>query len=553
MAHPLRPSAAPSRGQRRRTGKAGSAAFAGLVLALSPSLGHASLTENLGTNPIAMSLGNAVTADPPGVAAIHYNPAGLTHLKGQVREDSVFGASFKPYATFKEPAGFDIGGWKDDPLNGTSTGPVRQSVFIPIIGSPKARLPAAVAAGLGLAFHNEGSPWTFATAAYVTQAVGLDRTTDPNDPARFDGKKVVIQRLVYLSPTVAYKWSDTLSFGIGVPIAHQGFALDTDMRFPNKLLGIIGQLQDAWCGGNGSNPIDEFGFGLCGDGHGGGHLRPFNKVGSMQFSATAPADPTLNLGMLWEPYDWFSAGLVYQGGSKTVLTGRYSFQADPTFDLFVRGMYNSLLGPIVASMFGFPTSVPPIQTGNMTMVLPFPEHLQGGFKLKALDRVQLNLDVGWTNWKRWDKLTFQFDRNVNLLEMARIFGVADASKLVIPRGYRNTIDWGVGLQLRVTDALTLRAGYEPRKSSIPSDKLDLIAPLPDITIKSLGLGYQLHEGTRIDIGASYASARFHVPPEGSCNLNCSNFFNVIYNPYAGLDVSGGVRIRYFGISLTHPF
>jgi hypothetical protein len=28
---------------------------------------------------------------------------------------------------------------------------------------------------------------------------------------------------------------------------------------------------------------------------------------------------------------------------------------------------------------------------------------------------------------------------------------------------------------------------------------------------------------------------------------------VIYNPYAGLDVSGSIRIRYAGVTLTHPF
>ncbi len=513
---------------------------------------QASLTENIGVDPTAMSLGNAVTADPPGIAAIHFNPAGLSRLKSEVRSDSVFGASIKPYASFRQPPDFDIGGWKVDPLNGTSTGPVRQTMIIPAIGMIKGRLPAAAAAGLGLSFHKDGSPWTFGTATYVTQAVGIDRTLDKNDPARFDGRKVAIQRLVYLSPSASYKFSDTLSFGVSVPIAHQGFGLDTDMRMPNKLLGIIGQLQDGWCG-NSSNPLDEFGFGLCGDGQGGGRLRPFNKVGSMQFEMTAPADPTLNLGVLWEPAPWVAVGATYQSGSKTVMTGRYTFQAEPDMDKFVRGMYNSLLGPVVASMFGFPTSIPPVQVGNVTMVLPFPEHVQLGITLRPLDRLQLNLDAGWTNWKRWDKFTFQFDQNINLLMMARIFGVADASKLVIPRGYKNTVNYSAGLQARLTDKITLRAGYEPRKSSIPQSKMDLIAPLPDLTIKSIGLGYELHEGTRIDVAASYATARFNLPAETSCNLNCSNFFNVIYNPYAGLDVSGGIRVRYFGVTLTHPF
>jgi long-subunit fatty acid transport protein len=538
------------RAPRRRFPLAATAAAA-LALA-AQGAAQAAFTENIGTSPVAMSMGNAVTADPSGLDSVHFNPAGLTHLRGNWRSDTFFGASIKPYASFTQPEGFDIGGWKDDPLAGTSTGQVRQSIFLPVIGVPKARLPFAAGAGLGLSFNKPGSPWTFATASYVVQGVGLERTLDANDPARFDGRRVNIQRLVYLSPSAAYKWSDSLSFGVSIPIAHQGFMLDTDMRMPNKLLGIIGKLQDAWCGDS-SNPLDAFAFGLCGDGKGGGRLRPFNKIGAMNFEMTAPADPTINLGMLWEPSERFSLGAVYQGGSNTVLTGKYQFNAEPMLDQFVRGMYSSLLGPIVASMFGFPTSIPPVQSGNVTLVLPYAEHVQVGLKVKPVDRVQLNLDANWSNWKRWDKLTFQFDQPINLLMMARIFGQSDPSKLVIPRGYQNTIDYGVGLQVRVTDSLTLRAGYEPRKSSVPSNKIDLISPLPDITVKSLGIGYAAKDGLRIDAAASYASGRFSIPPDGSCNLNCTNFFNAIYNPYAGLDVNGGIRIRYFGVTITKPF
>jgi long-subunit fatty acid transport protein len=416
---------------------------------------------------------------------------------------------------------------------------------------PKARLPFAAAAGLGLSYNRPGSAWTFATASYVPQGVGIDRTLDPHDPARYDGRKVVIQRLVYLSPSVAYKVNDTLSVGVSVPIAHQGFALDTDMRMPNKLLGIIGKLQDAWCGDNG-NPVDAFAFGLCGGGKE-GRLRPLNKIGAMQFEMTAPADPTINLGILWEPSDRFALGAVYQSGANSVLTGRYQFNTEPMLDKFVQGMYGSLLGPVVASMFGFPSSIPPVQKGNVTLTLPYAEHVQVGMKLKPTSRLQLSMDANWSNWKRWDKLTFQFDQPVALLEMARIFGQSDPSKLVIPRGYRNNVNVGVGLQYSASDALTLRAGYEPRKSSVPNSKIDLISPLPDITIKSLGLGYATREGLRIDVAASYASGRFNVPADTSCNLNCTNFFNAVYNPYAGLDVAGGIRIRYVGVTMTKPF
>lgn len=511
---------------------------------------RAALSENLGTSVTAMSLGNAVTADPPGLDAIHFNPAGLTRMKGRWVSNSIYAATMSPKASFTAPAGFDVGGFKDDPVAGTSTGNVSAAVYLPGIGPLHAPLPAAVGGSLSLSYNEPGSPWTFATGAYVTQGVGFNRT-DEDDPGRFDGRKVIMQRLVYMAPSVGYKATDTLSFGVAVPIAHQGFALDTDMRMPNKMLGIVGKLQDAWCGDSG-NALDAFFMGLCGGGPE-GRLRPFNKVASASFDATAPMDPTVNLGVLWEPSERFAVGAVYQGGSDTLLTGRYTFRAEPMLDKFAQGMYSSLLGPIAASVVGLPTSIPAEQTGHMTMRLPFVEHVQVGVKVKPTKNLQINVDAGWSNWEKWDKLTMQFDQPIKLLEMARMFGLTDPSKLTLKRGYRNTISYGLGLQFQATDALTLRAGYEQRPSSIPNSALDLIAPLPDMAVKSLGLGYVTKGGLHIDVAASYAEGQFSVVSDGSCNMNCSGFLDAIYNPYGGLDVAGTIHIRYFGIQLTQVF
>jgi long-subunit fatty acid transport protein len=516
---------------------------------------RAALTENLAVSPVAMSLGNAVTADPPGLDAIHFNPAGLARIKADTRSDTIFGAALRTTAEFHQPAGFDIGGYTEDPLNGTHSDHNKQAIFIPIAGVPSPRLPFAAAAGLALSWHNEGSPWTFATGTYVPQAVGIDRTKNPNDPARFDGKQVVIQRLVYLSPSVGYKVNDKFQVGLAIPIAHQGFALDTEMRFPNKLLGIIGKLQDAWCG-DGGNPLDELGFGLCGTdatGKQSGRLRPFDSIGEMRFSGTSPADVTFNVGALWQPTESLGFGAVYQSGSKTVITGDYNFHANPMLPEFVRHMYNSLWGPVVAAMFGFPTSIPTDQGGNFTLVMPYPAHLQLGLKAKPITGVQFNVDAGWTDWSKWNQMTFQFDRSVNLLEMARLFGQADSTKLVIPRGYRSVWSYGYGMQMDVWDGVKLRFGYEPRKSSVPTNKLDLIAPMPDLPVKSIGFSYETKDGMKLETGFSYARGRYNIPANTDCNLNCTDFFNVIYNPYAGLDVSGTLVLRYFGLKITQPF
>ena len=45
-------------------------------------------------NAKALSLGNAVTADPPGIDAIHFNPAGLAQIKGRKYQLKVVAADF---------------------------------------------------------------------------------------------------------------------------------------------------------------------------------------------------------------------------------------------------------------------------------------------------------------------------------------------------------------------------------------------------------------------------------------------------------------------------
>jgi long-subunit fatty acid transport protein len=513
---------------------------------------QAALTENLATSVTAMSLGNAVTADPPGVESVHFNPAGLARLKGEIHAQSLAIASIRTPASFRQPDGFDIGGWTQDPLAGQSTSPARQRLYIPGVGLPNWSLPAAVIPGLSMSYNSPGSPFTFATSNYVTQAMSVDRTRDPNDPARFDGRMIQVQRLVYAAPAVGYKVSDTLSVGVSVPIAHAAFAFNTDMRLPNKLLGIVGKTQEGWCPKEGGNLLDTLGPGLCGGGPE-GRLNPFQKAANFDLDLTAPIDPTINLGVLWEPNSWFGLGVVYQSGSKTVYSGRYRMAAEPMVRRFVEGLYSSLQGPIIAGTLGLPQNIPAVQEGNVTATIPFPSHIQVGVKLKPTTRLQFNVDANYTDWGSWDAFTFKFDQSIKLLEVARMFGISDSTQLTIPRGYRSTLHLGYGVQAQVSDKLTLRMGYEPRKSSIPNDKLDLIAPLPDTKLYSIGLNYKLDSETDISLAASYMKGDYHVPPNGSCNMNCDNFFNVIYNPYAGLDVTGGIRVRYFGATLTKKF
>ncbi len=61
-------------------------------------------------------MGNAVTADPPGVNAIHFNPAALTKIDGLQTEQQIIVANFDIQREFSVPAGYNVFGYSDDPI-----------------------------------------------------------------------------------------------------------------------------------------------------------------------------------------------------------------------------------------------------------------------------------------------------------------------------------------------------------------------------------------------------------------------------------------------------
>lgn len=512
----------------------------------------ADITDNIGIDPKAMALGNAVTADPPGLASIHFNPAGLARIDTNETDNVFTVASIRNNNSFESAPDLDIGGFKDDPLNGTISTGGRQRLTLPIVGLLPWHIPAVALPSLGFAYHQEGSPFTFATLSYMPFYYSLDRSEHPNDPGNYDGKTVDMQRLVYVSPSVGYKYSDTLRFGLAVPIAYASIALNTDMRFPNPLLGTIGQLQQGTCPNGNGTILDTLGFGLCGGGPQ-GMLNPFQKAANLNLNMVAPFDPTINLGVLWEPTDSFALGAVFQGGTSTTYHGTYQFDTGPMLTSFIGGLNNSLLGPIAAAITGLPQSIPATQKGNVVSTIPYPSRFQVGFKYRPVSFLQFNFDVSYADWAKWNSITLQFDQNINLLETAHLFGIPNSTQLTLPLGWRNVVNYGSGLQLQVSKDLTLRFGYEPRKSSVPGNQISLLTPLPNTKLYGTGFEYKVDKTDDLTVGVSYMKGNYNVPARSDCNLNCDGFFNLIYNPYAAMNVSGDFIVRYFGMKYSHKF
>ncbi|MCA6127852.1 OmpP1/FadL family transporter [Thalassolituus oleivorans] len=543
-----------------------------LVALLVPSLAKAELVQNLFIDTKAMSLGNAVTADPTGIMDIHFNPAGLTKLEGRQVQVQLQGVMLRSEASFSLPNGYDYDQGEadllpihEDPVLTEGKSHSNVAIYIPGYGLVGVPLPILALPSAGISINPPGSKFTFANAVYAPMAAGFSKGDD--DPGRYQAKTIALQRLTYLSPSFGYKVTDEFSVGAGLLFSHQAVALEQDLRAPNVLIGVLEELQDAFgCFDaetgepTGNDPLAPL-LTLCG-----GNVGPFDDVGTLKINTTESLSPSFNLGLLWEPNGWFKFGVGYQSEATSQLKGDYDLEYTDEFADFFRNFRSSIIGAIGGAIFSLPTGNKR-ERGFVTTELTYPQHFQAGVAFQYFDVFHLNLDLGWTDYDKWDELYFEFDRDVSFLSTARTLSpdLVTSSTLTMPLNFKSVWNYKVGASWDLNSRIQLRAGLEPRKSSIPDDSRSLQAPIGFARLYSVGLGYQWDLDTVVDLSLSFMKSVQHIraDPQNAENFddypNSSNSLNrncltcVVTNPYPGLDIDTKLTIGAAGISFRTKF
>lgn len=530
------------------------------------STAFAQLGTNLSVDLRSLALGNAVTADPPGVSAVHFNPAGLTKIKGLQTEQQLIIANFDIQREFSAPSGYNVFGYSDDPLicndgpevasdictdfKGPVSGNVEYvSIYVPILkkmvdlgeGMPM------VAPTMGIAYNPPGSKATYATAIYAPLVAGFG--AEDGNPGNYMGQQVALERITYLSPSVGYQVNDQLSIGGGIGMSYQAIAMKTDLRFPNELIGMLRMIDEVVCTpfkDNSDIITDILLLGMCNAQEG---MNPFGQFGKMQLSLEQSLSPSFNLGILWEPTENLGFGLVYQSAAKMRLKGKYNIDNARAPQELINGLMSSPTGQILAAILGFPNSVPSNESGLVSMDFEYPAHFQAGVKYKIMPDLQINFDVGWSDFKAWDKFKFEFDRQISALKIAKLLSadVTDTS-LALPLGFQSAWNFGVGVEYSVTDRLKLRAGYEPRGSSIPDNKRNTMVPINNAQLFGLGVGYQFDADTDLDLSIGYLRSKDNIPANTSSLSNQTGVNNLLLNPYAGMNVKTDTKITILGFN-----
>ncbi len=126
-----------------------------------------------------------------------------------------------------------------------------------------------------------------------------------------------------------------------------------------------------------------------------------------------------------------------------------------------------------------------------------------------------------------------------------------STSLAFPRGYDSVWSWALGVEHQYNDRLALRFGFEDRGNSIPSDKADYLAPFGEAYLVGAGFSYIPKRHTLLELGIGMLVSENSAADNSSSNVNDYN--QLIYNPYAGVNVETEVRAYLFEISYQAHF
>ena len=225
---------------------------------------NAQLMQNLSIgNPKALSLGHAVTADPPGIDSIHFNPAGLAKIRGRQQSVKLLVAhmsfmsktgeqqntqavreafdTFNDAALGQDPSATRISFPEDDQAKKSATA-TQPMLTLPFAGMRK--VPVILAPFGGVAVEIPSQNWMFGTAVYTPMGIGFSRDRE-DDPGSYQGYETALTRLTYFSPTVAAQVTNTLAIGFGVNFSWQGFGINTKFRAPDQTIIFLNRSENA--------------------------------------------------------------------------------------------------------------------------------------------------------------------------------------------------------------------------------------------------------------------------------------------------------------------
>jgi len=510
---------------------------------------HATFMEQIAIDPKAIALANSVTANPPGISSIHYNPAGLSLMgDGNYISLGAIPVLLEKTDRFTKDPNYEPfhdyqGNAVEDPVANTEGKNSSGRMYVPVVDSTLDMLAAPI---FGLSHRKPGSKWTFGFSSYVPFAGGWECG---DNSSRYGGKSVTLQHLIYAGPAISYRVNNNLSIGAAFGLGQTAMNLSMDMRSPNEIVNITKILGDATQGM--SNPIFDvtIPFPLFGGGIG-----PYDTIGNIALNIRDDFSPSYNFGVLWEPFDWFSFGVVYQSAIKSHLNGKYEMHYSEDWQRMVAWSGSTALMQIISMVFDLPYEPTSMQSGTAKADFEWPQMASFGVKIKPYKRLSLMADLHWAEWSSIKRDNIEFDQKIQLLQLAKYMGYTGGSyNMILERQFKDTWNWSVGLEYQLFDWLALRAGYENRTTSTQDRYYDLLYALPTVDYYGAGMGIKLKNNIDIDLALGWLVNKSYTVPNGtSVNMNSTQLGSGLNNPYRGLNYEEEMSILVGALKATMP-
>ena len=522
------------------------------------SWAHSAVSENVSMgNAKAVGMAHSVTADPPGVDSVFYNPAGLTrirkrraqlnllYLKGEFAVD--FGEHSNKLSDCLNgiscPKNFSNDVAYDEAKNSSSS-TSDTVVMLPQGGLTDVPVGLLPTGGVAIPVSENV---TFATSVYSTISAGYKREDD--DPGRFFAQQLALSRIVYFSPTFAFRLNDSWSFGLGVSFNYSGVALQLPMRLPHLLTVGLGSLQSQLGCSDGVSLLVD----LCG-----GAIGPYTELIDLNLEVDDAMSVTYQAGVLWDITPWLSWGMVYRSGITEHLKGKAEIKYSENWQGFFGGLTDSGENGLASLL---PSGIHQQESSDVVLDMSVPSYFSTGLSVQVTPRIKVNMDAKMSTWSDFEALTIHFENpDVDVLKLIATLDkvleldATTSDSISIPLYFEDTWSWSIGMEYAYTNRLTLRMGYEDRRVSIPNERQTVLVPLSDLNVYALGFSYLLGGASEVDFAISiYKPKEEHVEAGASANSNSGEFNDVIYNPYAETDFTTKTTISQMVLSYWYEF
>ena len=112
-----------------------------------------------------------------------------------------------------------------------------------------------------------------------------------------------------------------------------------------------------------------------------------------------------------------------------------------------------------------------------------------GLSYKATDKLTINADAQYTNWKKIDTIGITYDDAIWQASKAHpLLGAAFNNDFVL--NWKDAIQWRFGLEYAISEKLAMRAGYYYDPSPSPADTLNVLLPEITYNVITVGFGYK---------------------------------------------------------------